>query len=113
MTADKPLTAGAHQVRMEFAYHGGGLGKGGHVTLYYDGKAVGRGRVERTQPMILGVDESCDVGVDSASPVSPHYGPTGNGFTGSIDWAVVEIGEDSHEHLISPEQRMNVAMTRQ
>ena len=113
VTADEPLTAGAHQVRMEFAYHGGGLGKGGDVTLYYDGDAVGGGRVERTQPMILGVDESCDVGVDSASPVSPHYGPTGNGFTGSIDWAVVEIGEDSHEHLISPQQRINVAMTRQ
>ncbi|MBX7434179.1 arylsulfatase [Mycobacterium sp. Y57] len=113
VTADEPLTAGAHQVRMEFAYDGGGLGKGGDVTLYCDAKAVGQGRVEQTQPMILGVDESCDVGVDSASPVSPHYGPTGNGFTGSIDWAIVEIGEDSHEHLISPEQRMNVAMTRQ
>ncbi|MGE5693842.1 MAG: arylsulfatase [Candidatus Sericytochromatia bacterium] len=113
VTADEPLTAGAHQVRMEFAYDGGGLGKGGDVTLFCDGAAVGRGRVERTQPMILGVDESCDVGTDTASPVSPHYGPTGNGFTGSIDWAVIEIGEDSHEHLIAPELLMTIAMTRQ
>ena len=30
--------AGEHQVRMEFAYAGGGLGKGGEVTLYVDGK---------------------------------------------------------------------------
>ena len=28
---------------MEFAYDGGGLAKGGDVTLYYDGKAVGKG----------------------------------------------------------------------
>ena len=42
---------GKHQVRMEFKYDGGGLAKGGDVTLYYDGKAVGTGRVEQTQPM--------------------------------------------------------------
>ena len=34
---------GKHQVRMEFAYDGGGLAKGGNVTLYYDGKPVGHG----------------------------------------------------------------------
>ena len=35
------LPSGEHQVRMEFAYAGGGLGKGGTVTLYVDGKKVG------------------------------------------------------------------------
>ena len=49
--ADTPIPAGKHQVRMEFKYDGGGLAKGGDVTLYYDGKAVGKGRVEQTQPM--------------------------------------------------------------
>ena len=34
-TPSRPAT---HQVRMEFAYDGGGLGKGGNVTLYVDGK---------------------------------------------------------------------------
>ena len=37
---------------MEFGYDGGGLAKGGDVTLYYDGKDVGTGRVEITQPMV-------------------------------------------------------------
>ena len=37
--ADAPIPAGTHQVRMEFAYDGGGLAKGGDVTLYYDGDA--------------------------------------------------------------------------
>ena len=40
--AHQPLAAGEHQVRMEFAYAGGGLAKGGAVTLYYDGREGGR-----------------------------------------------------------------------
>ena len=39
---DTALTAGDHQVRMEFAYDGGGLGKGGTVTLYIDGNPSAR-----------------------------------------------------------------------
>ena len=38
------LPAGKHQVRMEFTYDGGGLGRGGSVTLYLDG-AIGEGRM--------------------------------------------------------------------
>jgi arylsulfatase len=41
---------------MECAYDGGGLGRGGGATLYVDGKAVGSGRVERTEALIV----SCD-----------------------------------------------------
>jgi hypothetical protein len=42
------LPAGRHQVRMEFTYDGGGLGKGATVTLFVDGKQVGQGRIDRT-----------------------------------------------------------------
>ena len=58
------------QVHAEFAYDGGGLGKGGTVTLYLDGKPVGEGRVDGTQPMIFSGDETTDVGADTATPVS-------------------------------------------
>ncbi len=98
---------------MEFKYDGGGLAKGGDVALYYDGKPVGSGRVERTQPMAYSADEACDVGCDTGSPASPDYGPTGNRFTGEIEWVQLDIGEDSHDHLITPEQRFNLAMARQ
>ena len=47
---------------MEFEYDGGGLAKGGAVTLYVDGKTVGEGRVEQTVPMVFSADETCDVG---------------------------------------------------
>ena len=39
---DGAIPAGEHQVRMEFTYDGGGLGKGGDVALYVDGEQVGR-----------------------------------------------------------------------
>lgn len=70
-----PLPAGAHQVRMEFAYAGGGLGKGGEVTLYVDGQQVGEGHVEATLAIVFSADGGCDVGMDSGSPVSPDYAP--------------------------------------
>ena len=37
-----PIPAGTHQVRMEFVYDGGGLGKGGLVSLYTDGRGSAR-----------------------------------------------------------------------
>ena len=33
---------------MEFAYDGGGLAKGGDVTLFIDGEQAGKGRVDAT-----------------------------------------------------------------
>jgi arylsulfatase A-like enzyme len=111
--ASKKVPAGKHQLRMEFTYDGGGLGLGGEVQLYYDGKAVGSGRVDRTQPMAFSADEACDVGGDTGSPSSPDYGPTDNKFSGEIDWVQIDIGGDSHDHLITPEERLNVAMAKQ
>ena len=111
--ADAPIPAGEHQLRMEFAYDGGGLGKGGAVTLYYDGEPAGAGRVEQTEPLAFSCDEACDVGSDTGSPASPDYGPTGNKFSGTIDWVKIDIGEDSHDHLVTAEDKLNIAMSRQ
>jgi hypothetical protein len=64
--AKDPLTTGQHQVRMEFAYDGGGLGKGGKATLYTDGKLVGEGRIDATLATIFSADDGTDVGEDSS-----------------------------------------------
>lgn len=112
--ADKIIPTGKHQVRMEFKYDGGGLAKGGDVTLYYDGKSVGKGRVERTQPMGYSADEAADVGADTGSPASPDYGPSGNAFNGGdIGWVQIDLGDDDHDHLITAEDRFRIAMARQ
>jgi hypothetical protein len=61
---------------MEFAYDGGGLGKGGDVTLNVDGQPVGSGRVPRTHPLSFSMDETTDIGGDTGSPVTPDYPST-------------------------------------
>jgi arylsulfatase len=109
------VPAGTHQVRMEFAYDGGGLAKGGTVTLYVDGDRVGEGRVEATQPMAFSADETADVGRDTASPVSDDYEGEASIFTGTVSWVQIDLGADAEDadHLITPEERLRVAMARQ
>jgi arylsulfatase len=111
--AETPIPSGTHQVRMEFKYDGGGLAKGADITLYYDGKSVGNGRVKQSIPMGFSADEACDVGADSGSPASPDYGSRGNTFSGAIHWVQIDVGTDDHDHLISAEERFSLAMARQ
>jgi arylsulfatase len=110
--ADTPVPSGSHQVRVEFSYDGGGLGKGGAVTLRVDGAAVGSGRIERTEPIGFGY-EFTDVGRDGQSAVTPDYPIGDNAFTGGIDWVQIEVGEDDHGHLVDPADVLRVAMYRQ
>jgi arylsulfatase len=108
------IPAGKHQVRMEFTYDGGGLAKGGSVSLYVDGKKDGEGRVNMTVPMLFGTD-TCDVGRDAGSSVSPDYGSKDSEFSGTVNWVQIDIDENAEDldHLITPEERFKVAMARQ
>jgi arylsulfatase len=112
---DAAISGGDHQVRMEFAYDGGGLGKGGTVTLYVDGKKTGEGRVEHTVPMVFSADETADVGTDTATPVSDDYGPRDSHFTGRVKWVQIDLEQSAEDvdHLISPDERYRIAMARQ
>ncbi len=111
--AGSPIPAGKRQVRMEFAYDGGGLAKGGNVTLYYDGTEVGTGRVEATQAMIFSADETTDIGYESGTTVTPDYAAKTSRFTGKIHWVQIDLGDDNHDHFIDPEERLRIAMARQ
>jgi arylsulfatase len=105
------IPPGTHQVRMEFAYDGGGIGKGGTSTLYIDGVAVGDGRIDQTEAFLFSADETCDVGGEFGSPVTTDYGR--RKFTGEVKWVELELGLDDHNHLIEPEDRVNLAMAFQ
>jgi arylsulfatase len=113
--AGSPLPAGEHQVRMEFTYAGGGLGKGGKVTLFTDGKKVGEGDIGMTLAMVYSADDGLDVGKDGGAPVSEDYGPHGNGFNGQIKGIQLAIADaaESVDHLIKPEDAIRIAMARQ
>ncbi len=110
---DEPVPSGHHQLRVEFAYDGGGLAKGGGVTLYHDGTAVGTGRVELTQPMVFSADETTDIGYESGTTVSPDYTAHTSRFTGKIAWVQLDLGDDDNDHFIDPEERVRIAMARQ
>ena len=109
------IPPGTHQVRMEFKYDGGGLAKGGTATLFVDGRKAGQGRVDQTEPMVFSTDETFDVGFQAGSPSSPDYGARGNHFSGEVNWVEIDLGKDSVnlDHLISPEERLRVAMATQ
>ena len=112
---EEAIPAGEHQVRLEFAYDGGGLGKGGTATLYLDGDKVSEGRVDATVPMLFSADETTDLGSDSATPVTDDLGPAEIKFSGRVRWVQLDLGDDAEDadHLISPEERYRIAMARQ
>ena len=115
VAGESAVPAGEHQVRMEFTYDGGGLGKGGDARLYLDGEQVAEGRIEHTVPAAFSADETTDLGVDSATPVSDdHTGPESR-FTGRVRWVQIDLDEAAEDldHLISPEERWRIAMARQ
>jgi arylsulfatase len=109
------IPPGTHQVRMEFAYDGGGLAKGGTVTLYVDGQKAGEGRVDQTEPMVFSADETCDVGFEAGSPVTDDYPTAGGTFSGEVNWVEIDVDKDAEDldHLISPEERLRLAMALQ
>ena len=111
--SDSVLPAGKHEVRMEFTYDGGGLGRGGSVTLYLDGSQIGAGRIGPTQPLIYSMDETTDVGCETGTTVAEDYDARASKFNGRINWIQLDKGLNDCDHLITPEQRLKVAMTRQ
>ena len=85
------LEEGKVNLRMNFDYDGGGIGKGGTVTLLVNGKNVASGRVDHTQGMMFSADETAGVGIDDATPVTTDYKERDNSFTGKIAKVTVEV----------------------
>jgi arylsulfatase A-like enzyme len=93
--ARKPIPRGRHEVRMDFHYDGGGVGKGGTVVLTVDGEKQAEGRVEQTIPYYFSFDETLDVGVDLGTPVTDDYPEIDNEFSGIVHTVRIDLGEES------------------
>src|SRR4029077_14712304 len=92
VTAPQALPPGKATVMLDFAYDGGGAGKGGKATLSVNGKPVAEGRVEKTQPNIFSADETADVGIDNQTPVAEGIGVGAETrFTGRINKITLEV----------------------
>jgi len=109
------VEAGEHQVRVEFDYDGGGVGKGGSVTVYVDGESVGTGRVDATVPGVFSADETTDIGTDTATGVTDDLEHDNVTFTGTVKWVQIDLGDaaEDFDHLITAEERFRIAMARQ
>jgi arylsulfatase len=93
VVAPQALAPGPATVTVDFAYDGGGAGKGGKATLYVNGQSVAEGRVEKTQPNIFSADETADVGIDNQTPVAEGIGiGPETRFTGTINKITLEVG---------------------
>ncbi len=79
-----PLAAGAHSLRVDFDYAGGGYAKGGQLRLSVDGKPAADDSLPATPPAFFSINETFDVGLDTGSPAGryPPSAPIGNPFTG-------------------------------
>ncbi|MFT3823696.1 MAG: arylsulfatase [Chitinophagaceae bacterium] len=86
------LPKGKVQVVVDFKYDGGGIGKGGSITVTANGKEVAKGRLEKTVPIQFSLGEGLDVGEDVGSPVDFTYKMPFR-YTGKIEKVVVDLGE--------------------
>ena len=90
IAAKDPLPAGKQSVVMTFTYDGGGMGKGGAVSITANGKVVAQGRVERTVPFRFSTEETLDIGEDTGTPVDLSY-DTPARFTGKLGKVVFDL----------------------
>ena len=96
VTASRPLAPGRSSIRLDFAYDGGGMGKGGTATLFVGGEKVAQGRIERTQPAIFSADETADIGIDLGTPVVEAIGADARSrFTGHIPKVTIDVRDVS------------------
>jgi arylsulfatase len=107
--APDSLAAGRHEVRLDFAYDGGGVGEGGAATLSVNGTPVADGRVPATIPYYFAFDETFDVGVDRASPVTDDYPVVDNGFTGRLHSLRVDLDDDLASDGVAERERFRAA----
>lgn len=89
--ADKPLPPGPCKLVVDFAYDGGGMGKGAKVTVSANGAKVAEGRLERTVPIQFSIGEGLDIGMDTGSAVDFTYQLPFQ-FTGKVEQVTVDVG---------------------
>ena len=104
--AATPIPAGEHQVRMEFAYDGGGRQRRRRHALHRR-QEVGEGRSKRHfRPSSLRTTAAMSVRTPALQSL-PDYGPHGNAFNGKVKGVQLAIAEAAKDvdHLIDAGDR--------
>jgi arylsulfatase len=90
VASQQPLPEGKVSLRAEFAYDGGGMGKGGTMSLFVNDAKAAEARMAATQGITLGLGGTLDVGEDTGSPVDDVYTPPFR-FHGKVHSVTVEL----------------------
>jgi arylsulfatase len=85
---------------------------GARDRLALNRRTVGEGRIGATVPMVYSLDETTDIGRDTASPVSDDYIGEASIFLGTVEWVRIDVGEGA-EPQVPAEDRLRIAMARQ
>ena len=89
--AKQALPAGNAKIVVDFKYDGGGMGKGGKLSLSANGKTLAEGRLEKTIPIQFSLGEGVDIGMDVGSPIDFTY-KLPFAFTGKIEQVNIKLG---------------------
>jgi arylsulfatase len=106
VAAKDKLTPGEHVIVADFKYDGG-LGKGAMVTITVNDKPVAQGRIERTTPFRMSIDETLDIGEDTGTPVSEDYRVPFK-FSGHLKRVLIGLTE----HKLTPEDESEIKRAR-
>jgi arylsulfatase len=85
------LKPGKHTIVFDFKYDGPGPGKGGTGVLSVDGKALASHKIPNSIPLMMTIDETFDIGIDTRTPVDEGYKLPFR-FTGKIDKLTFNLG---------------------
>jgi arylsulfatase len=87
----KALAPGKHTLVFDFKYDGPGPGKGGTGVFTVDGKELAKKTIAHTIPLLMTVDETFDIGLDTGTGVDDSYTLPFR-FTGTIDKLTFKLG---------------------
>ncbi len=87
------LKPGKHTIEFDFKYDGPGPGKGGTGVLSVDGKVLSTQKVPHSIPLLMTIDETFDIGVDTRSTVDSSYKLPFR-FTGTINKLTFKLGRE-------------------
>lgn len=119
--ADSAVPEGDHVFSFEFKPTGKpdlakGKGVPATITLYVDGKSVGKGDLPVTIPMSLGLAAGVCIGADAGSPIMDDEYPSPFRFTGVVKKALIDVSGDEMsdaDKKVTAEAYLKAAMARQ
>jgi arylsulfatase len=87
----RALKPGKHTLVFDFKYNGPGPGKGGTGVFTVDGKELATKKMEHSIPLMMTIDETFDIGIDTRTGVDDSYELPFQ-FTGTIDKLTFKLG---------------------